>query len=89
MTQSLPDIWRATIGATLDHRHFRQQGCQRADSGGLGGAFFAPYQNAANFGVNGIEQEGALHSLLPDYGGKREPGFCLLLYYQVWLVIAP
>ena len=77
LAEALAEVRWAAIGATLDHGNLGKEGGEGADGGGLGGAFFTSDKDAADLRVDGIEQEGPFHGLLPDDGGEGEPGFPL------------
>ena len=63
---------RAGVGAAGGHVKRGQQRGERAGGGGLGCALFAANQNAADSGVDGVEDEREFHPLLPDDGGEGE-----------------
>ena len=65
----------AAVGAARHDRHFGQQGGQGAHGGAFGGAFFAAHQDAADAGVDGVEEQRPFHRGLPHNGGEGEPGF--------------
>ena len=62
----------AVVAAARDRLHRRQQGGEGADGGGLAGAAVPEHQHAADAGVGGGDQQGQLHLVLADDGGKRK-----------------
>ena len=62
----------AVEAAAGDDAHGGQQGGERADGGRFAGAAVAEREDAADAGVDGGDQEGALHLFLAGDGGERE-----------------
>ena len=65
----------AAVGAARHNRHFGQQGGQGAHRCAFSRAFLAAHQDAADTGVDGVEQQRPFHRRLPHNGGKGETGF--------------
>ena len=67
-------VWIAAEAAVVDHLHLRQEGGQGAGGGGLGRAALAADQNAADAGLDGVQDQRAAHALLADDRGERIDG---------------
>ena len=62
----------AIVFAARDHGHVGQQLRQRAHGGGFAGAAVAQGEDAAHHRLDGGQQQGKLHLLLPDDRGEGE-----------------
>ena len=62
----------ATVRAAPDHVDLGEDAGKRPDRGGLGRPFLAADEDAADSGVDSVENECTFHRLLADDGGERE-----------------
>ena len=62
----------AAEAASLDDVDLGQQARERADGGGLRGALLAPDEDAADAGIDRVEEQRGLERLLADDGRERE-----------------
>ena len=69
----------AAEAAVGDHLDLGQQRGQGAGRGGLGRAALAADQHAADLRIDGVQDQGALHALLADDGGKGKIGGIVIL----------